>query len=647
MIRRRRFSALTAAFSRSPFVRFLAVGAAGTVTNSAFFFVAVDKLGMTPTVGSIGGFALAVSQNYLLNQRWSFVPDGSSRRLSLLRYVKFVVSSSGALATNLIVLHLLLGALSFRFATVPQLIGIACGAIVNYVASRYFVFLKSRRRTHESGDEVDRGKKIQALVYRRWPLVLLGYVLASSLYFGSQFLLLHNWDMLVRLLNAEHLFHGGYYFEPERALLESVLIGVLTYPFGAAAVYVFIVIGDLLLLTSLVRLSRVFDFNVLIGPVLVLNPFFLMYGVMNGSEIYLLSFLFLMMAETRRKSALSGIYLALAFLSKYDALYYGVILFFFIGEIGLRRGLVKILTSLSLFVVSLIPYFLYNLLNYRNIFFTFALAYLNFGVEVKPLSYFIYSGLFELALPAVLVAAIVLLRGSGVFRLEGKRRSDFLMLGTAFFVGLYIYYKTHDLMVGGLGTYRWAVIPLSCSMIFVAMLLSRRDLPLVLWTSVVFFSSATILLVGSYTRSLPGNREAESAVAAVHALFGDRPCTVYSNDWVVLDAHGLPAAPQPKYLPAEPNHPIVDLGRTDTSYPLLYARGNVYVYGDPLECTYTPVNVNFLSRENAIRRHELVDPLPADPCYWLFGIKPRIASLRQGCTVASVAMDTVLPRASN
>ena len=129
-------------FMESTIARFAVVGALGTVTNAVIFYALVDRGRLLPTIGALCGFAVAVSQNYLLNQRWTFGGTGWVSQLSWGRYLKFIASSSGALAVNLAVLHALVHLPLFRMQVIPQLIGIVSGAVLNYIASRYLVFLR-------------------------------------------------------------------------------------------------------------------------------------------------------------------------------------------------------------------------------------------------------------------------------------------------------------------------------------------------------------------------------------------------------------------------------------------------------------------------------------------------------------------------
>lgn len=462
---------------------------------------------------------------------------------------------------------------------------------------------------------------------------LLGaYLLASAAYFSVQFVLLQNWDMQVRILIADHLFHGGSYFEPERELLESLIIGVFSFPLGRFAVYGYFLAADLLLFLAIIRFCRQFAIDDLVAIVLILNPFFLMYAVMNGSEIFLISFLILTVAEIRRGSYLGGVFFALSFLSKYDALYFALLFLFYFAGRKPFNGLKLFVANGALFVATLIPYLLYNLLTYGNIFYTFALSYLNFGISVGRLPYFVYQGLLELLLPLAALIWIAQARRWSLAQLLKGRLGEVLLIMVAFLIGLYTYYKAHNLMVHGLGTYRWGLIALSFALLFVAMLVTRQDLPLVVGASIVFFAAAALLVLVSEPGAAAGKRQARAAVSAFREVYGTSRCTVLSNDWVPLDYNGLPAAPIPHYEQPYAGHPIVSLGRTATGYPLVYGRGNVYIYGDPRSCTFSPVNVNFLDRTNAILRHERRPEIAASPCFWLFGLRPSLPSAERACS---------------
>ena len=141
---RERLSALDP--SARQFVKFALVGGLGTVTNLALFFVLVDATGQAaPLAGSAICFAVAVSQNYVFNEVWTFRVDAAqpvplAQALSASRYAKFVAASLVGFAINAGVLVALLATFTFPLAIIPQAAGIAAGMAFNFVASKRAVF---------------------------------------------------------------------------------------------------------------------------------------------------------------------------------------------------------------------------------------------------------------------------------------------------------------------------------------------------------------------------------------------------------------------------------------------------------------------------------------------------------------------------
>jgi putative flippase GtrA len=125
-------------------VRFALVGGLGTVTNLALFYAFVDLGGLDALVGIVVCFAIAVTQNYALNELWTFATRGRGA-LSLLRYVQFVAASLVGLGVNTLVYVVLTGVVVFPLKVIPQAVGIAAGTAVNFLASRYLVFRRDDR----------------------------------------------------------------------------------------------------------------------------------------------------------------------------------------------------------------------------------------------------------------------------------------------------------------------------------------------------------------------------------------------------------------------------------------------------------------------------------------------------------------------
>ena len=144
-------------------VQFGLVGAMGTLTNLLIFFLLVDLAGLGANVGAVCAFAVAVTQNFLLNRLWTFSGGGGFFRVDGIRryrlrellpaYARFVAVSLGGLAVNLAVLNLLLAAFTLPLKTIANLMGVAAGMIVNFLGYRLWVFRVRRGKAAVPGKE--------------------------------------------------------------------------------------------------------------------------------------------------------------------------------------------------------------------------------------------------------------------------------------------------------------------------------------------------------------------------------------------------------------------------------------------------------------------------------------------------------------
>jgi putative flippase GtrA len=120
-------------------IRFAMVGGLGTVTNLLIFFILVDLLEYGPMLGAVASFAVAVTQNYIFNELWTF-NDSGGNKVSRQRFAKFVLFSSLSLGANLIVLKLLLTNFEFPYYVIPQSVGIMSATLLNFLTSRLITF---------------------------------------------------------------------------------------------------------------------------------------------------------------------------------------------------------------------------------------------------------------------------------------------------------------------------------------------------------------------------------------------------------------------------------------------------------------------------------------------------------------------------
>jgi putative flippase GtrA len=116
-------------------VKFCVVGATGYVVNLAVYLTLLHVFDLNYLLAAVGSFAVAVTNNYLLNRLWTF----RTHRGAVVRQgLRFLVVSVLALAANLVVLKALVE-LGFgkEFA---QAVAIVLVTPVNFVGNKLWSF---------------------------------------------------------------------------------------------------------------------------------------------------------------------------------------------------------------------------------------------------------------------------------------------------------------------------------------------------------------------------------------------------------------------------------------------------------------------------------------------------------------------------
>lgn len=117
-------------------LRFVAVGGTGTVVNLAVFAIASGSLGWDYRIAAVLGFAVAVTNNFVLNRLWTFADATGHAGFQAAR---FLAVSLAGLGVNLLVLHALVDA--FGFAELPgQVVAIAAATPMSFVGNKLWSF---------------------------------------------------------------------------------------------------------------------------------------------------------------------------------------------------------------------------------------------------------------------------------------------------------------------------------------------------------------------------------------------------------------------------------------------------------------------------------------------------------------------------
>ncbi len=118
-------------------VKFLAVGASGTVVNLGLTFLFKEKAGLDPVIANGIGFVVSVFNNYTWNSLWTF---GQKRTVTALG--KYLTVSGFTLALNLGIVYVLTKGFGVWYLA-SAAVGIAAAVSVNYLFSRGWVWKKS------------------------------------------------------------------------------------------------------------------------------------------------------------------------------------------------------------------------------------------------------------------------------------------------------------------------------------------------------------------------------------------------------------------------------------------------------------------------------------------------------------------------
>lgn len=273
------------------------------------------------------------------------------------------------------------------------------------------------------------------------PLLLILLAL-STFYFVYQHIINFNWDFAAYVLNARYMFYGGNYFELYRAPLTYFLLAPLVV-FGVAGESIYIFLVSILFLYGNVKLSdAIFSKSAKISREHIrfifyffsMGGFVLAFGFLTGSELLNLALLELFLAYVL-SGKISGHFLGLAFLARYNSIMFFPIMFFY-------KDYKKIVKNILLFLGVIFPWFLYNFLVYGNWFASFIDSYtLNIHLRDYLFQNFHVSMLYALINWFVVFLIIGLAYSSYILFRKWNLSRDKFVIGLFLIVGILVFYE--------------------------------------------------------------------------------------------------------------------------------------------------------------------------------------------------------------
>jgi putative flippase GtrA len=118
---------------------FAVVGGTGYLVNLVVFSLLNGGAGVNHLLAAVGAFAVAVTNNFLLNRHWTFRRQGSAEAHAGFQAARFLTVSLVGLAVNLFALALLVDVAGV--AELPaQAIAVALATPVNFIGNKLWTF---------------------------------------------------------------------------------------------------------------------------------------------------------------------------------------------------------------------------------------------------------------------------------------------------------------------------------------------------------------------------------------------------------------------------------------------------------------------------------------------------------------------------
>ncbi len=256
------------------------------------------------------------------------------------------------------------------------------------------------------------------LFLKRNKLIIVMFLLSTA-----YFMYLHkvhlSWDFISYILNAKYWAGQTGYFELLRPPLVPFIMFILSFVGWHVMEYLFIFLASLFFAYSMTRLAKRLTLNRALFYAIALSPFVLGYGLVNGSELIFISFVALALSFIIENNVLSGIYLGLSALARYNTLIYFPFLF-------LNKKRKTIFFSCILFILVFATSLSYNFFTTGNMFTSMANLYaMNYTFREYLTQPAVFSHFFIVIGYYILFAIIGLIVSFGRMTLEIKKIKKF------------------------------------------------------------------------------------------------------------------------------------------------------------------------------------------------------------------------------
>jgi len=378
--------------------------------------------------------------------------------------------------------------------------------------------------------------------FNKQKLFLLILFIASTIFFIYQHAAFIGWDFAAYVLNAKYLFSHGFYYEWFRAPLMPLLVGAFSYiTFGnyLAAEFLYIIVASGLFFWSTLLLAKRLKINPLIFYALLLSPFLLVMGLIEGTELLTLALimfsLYFVFSEKKYASIWAGLLLGVAAIARF-----GIYLLIFL--FGFEKKAKRIATSFGCFLIPSFFWAMFTLIKKHSVMISFAD---NYGLN----SYFRDYIMQPIKLSHILLSFnyyYIVFFALGIFflikelkskkKIFDRNKKDLflasLLMVVFFALGLYTYASSH------IKVERYTfflVLPIAFfSTFFFENIKKKKVLTIALIVLVLVNFTAAILVF----HATPPRSEFKKIADSI-----PKDCMAASDEWVYLNYFGLTTAP--------------------------------------------------------------------------------------------------------
>lgn len=364
-----------------------------------------------------------------------------------------------------------------------------------------------------------------------------------TFYFVYQHIAFQSWDFSAYVLNAKYLFYGGTYFETLRPPLAAVLLGLFLF-LSKYGEFLYIICVSIFFLFTTKKLSEAIYEN--LKPKIIdkhqfmflfyffsIGGFTLVYGLKEGSELLSLA-LFELFLWAFIKNRNSGIYIGLAFLTRYNYM-------IFIPFLFINKNYKKVIKNIAIFLIIISPWLIFNYLKFGNFFASILDAhYNNIGMRGYIYTPFNILSLLEvmgLFLPFCIVGLI-----DAITSLVKRKKDEFnknkisILFGIIAVITIFLYIKIPLKDLRYLFT---LILPISyfsvigIKLMFERLKLNKKSITLILLALMLLFMFTFNIIAIKTDAYTPKENKYYNAAKDIERL-GIENCEILSPHWVLV-----------------------------------------------------------------------------------------------------------------